>query len=277
MLKTAEFACVFARLGLECPEAAPEDVKDPSGQAPAMSDIVVLHVPLPIDSAIRAEVEDRICPALGETEQYLDESEDEKPGSFRTVVSRKKWGTYLLMLAAEMEEGRKQVVLKSDGAVLKGKPSIGFYKDVDPVLTIQFRCKLTDAAGETSDQIRRRYVHSRLFCTLETQQTALTGTEASQLEKDVGGQVAGDQGVGTRPDALPEHSFTGETTKTTCATMEAMIPGFTWDAIRARQKSKPDQPVVLGWAELTAAAAAKSAVVALKEARAQAEKTVAQN
>lgn len=277
MLKQKKIRCVFARLGLECPETSAADVKNPPGKSPAMSDVISLHIPLPVGSPIREEVEERICPGLGEAEQFLDDSADDQPGSFELKVTRKNWGGDFLLKLQNDEAG--PLVLRMEGASLRGKPRVSIYKDVDPVLVVVLRGKLTDADGETSDQIRRQYVHSQLFATLDVQQASLSEGAAADLEAGVedaqaagaSGPVEGDRQVGTRSDALPEHTFTSETTMKTCERMETFAPGFTWEAIRIRQKSKPEAAVILGWTEITQAAAIKSCIGEMKTARTEVE------
>lgn len=274
MLKTERLQCVFAHLGIECPAASAADVLKPAGKAPSMQDLLELHIPLPAGTDVREEVEASIVGGITENEEMLDDSDDEKPGSVKITATRKNWGTYLLLLQAEAVSGP---VLRMEGARLKGKPSVSIYKGVPPVLELTFRGLLTDGSGATSDEIRRRWVHSQLLLTLAEQQRSVTDEDAADLDRAAGtsapaGPVAGDTAVGPRTDALPEHSFTSEYTKKACAEMEKVHAGFTWSAIQARQKAKPGAVVVLGWNELKAAAAVKGDVAGLNEARARVEK-----
>lgn len=285
MLKTEKVTVVFAHLGLECPAASAVDVLKPAGKAPSMQDLIELHIPLQAGSDVRAEVEANICPGITDHEEMIDDSDDEKPGSVKITVTRKQWGTYLLLLQAEGVSGS---VLRMEGARLKGKPEVSVYKGVPPVLQITFRGMLTDGAGVTSDEIRRRWVHSQLLLTLAEQQQSITDEDEADMDRAAGisdppaaagpaalapavGAVSGSTRIGPRPDALPEHDFTSEFTKRTAEEMEKICPGFKWAAIQARQRAKPGAPMVLGWSELTAAASIKGDVAGMKEIRSRVE------
>lgn len=279
MLNSTSVPCVFAHLALECPSASAVEVENPPGKAPSMSDVITIHIPLPMGSAVREEIEATICPGIADHEQMLDQSDDEKPGSVKITVSRKKWGTYLLLLAVE---GVGAPVLRMDGAKLKGKPDVSIFKGVPPILEISMRGLLTDNSGETSDEIRRRWVHSRMLLTLAEQQTKISESDANDLDaatevvvppasRPSSEQVAGSTAVGPRSDALPEHDFTSEFTKRTAVQCDLVFPGFIWAAIQSRQRSKPGAPVILGWADLTAAAQIKGCISDMKSIRQQVE------
>jgi hypothetical protein len=281
MFKSVKVPSVFAHLGLECPASSASDVMDPAGKAPGFSDLVTLHIPLHSGSDVREDVEGAVCPGIADHEQMLDDSDEEKPGSVRITVTRKKWGTYLMQLHAEGLDSMGLPVLRMEGARLKGKPSVSVFKGVPPVLEITMRGALTDGSGATSDEIRRRWVHSRLLLTLSEQQMELplSGSEEDDLSRTADaaqaapvpakktGPVEGSRSVGPRENVLPEHSFTSVIAMKVAEEMERVHSGFLWLAIQQRQKSKPGVAVMLGWTELTAAATAKRDVVGMKAIR----------
>jgi len=82
--------------------------------------------------------------------------------------------------------------------------------------------------------------------------------------------------MGTRDNALPEHSFSSVTTQRACAEFELIHSGVTWAAIQARMKAKPDAPVRIGWSELSAVAMAKGDQAGLRAIRERLEGEAAQ-
>ncbi len=270
MFKTAEFPVVLAKLGLNCPEHDTASVNTPPGEAPVMLDMIALHIPLHTGSLVRRETEDRYDPGMSRAEAYLDQSDDDKPGTLEHIITRKGWGKQTVKLFGLPENERRKKepelggkahhpLLQMSEASLKGKPRVLFKKDVPPVLRVELCGTLvTGQNGESHDPTKRKYVHSLMYCQLHQSQTELP-LDGENLEEFDGAvsdgeepwdvslseevpeqespeqeeeDLSGNRQVGNREEALPEHSFTAKTVRQACEAMEELSPGFSWRAIQ---------------------------------------------
>jgi len=280
MFQTTGIQAVIAKLGCECPELSLAKIMEPPGEAPSIRDVLTLHIPLKGGSKIRAEVEDRICPSLTDNEAYLDEQEDEKPGSFKQVVTRKGWGDYRLHLFALPESERTPGLpaLLTMACSLRGKPTVHWHKGLPPILRIDLRGALEDGNGDPlADGEKRVHVHSKVWMDLEVLQTTLDGLtdeEKDGLDREFGcvddgdgpGREFddGDNGVDPPDDlesttadgkVLPLHAFSGPKLKVAAEKMELVRPGFTWQAIQLyRRRTGSKDAIRLAWTDLEQAA-----------------------